>query len=309
MDKMINFQKYLILLFIVCLGFAEWQTHGGPYCALNMTDMGVANSNGQSVIYAVHWHNGLTKTTDCGLNWACLPTGSCSHLIQSVAVHPNSEIVYKVVASYFPQPAEVLKSTNGGYAWFSISQGLPGAFLPEKLALFPYAPDQLVLGMDNVEFPDIYYSDNGGNYWRAADLGGYDVAISDFAILPLSHQGLIYASAKYGNYPGVYQSIDYGHTWTRLQHQPSHTDLTCIAADADGYLYAGFGVHKDPPEHYTGGIVRSTDWGETWQDVYTIDNFTVRDILIQPGNPNVVYAAIGEYGTHSEGRGILRSVN
>ncbi|MCH8936685.1 MAG: hypothetical protein IIB90_13240 [Gemmatimonadetes bacterium] len=120
-----------------------------------------------------------------------------------------------------------------------------------------------------------------------------DVAISE------SDPNILYAgtgeqnnrqSTSWGN--GVYRSDDGGETWTHLglvetrhigkvEIHPSNPDIVYVAAL--GNLWA-------PNEER--GVFRSTNGGRSWEKVLYIDEYTgAVDMVMDPSNPNVIYAA------------------
>ncbi len=120
-----------------------------------------------------------------------------------------------------------------------------------------------------------------------------DVAISE------SDPHILYAgtgeqnnrqSTSWGN--GVYRSDDSGETWRHLglvetrhigkvEVHPSNPDIVYVAAL--GNLWA-------PSEER--GVFRSTNGGRGWEKVLYIDEYTgVVDMVMDPSNPNVLYAA------------------
>ena len=94
---------------------------------------------------------------------------------------------------------------------------------------------------------------------------------------------------------GVYKSIDAGKTWTRMglpdsQHiariviHPSDPNVVFVAAM--GHLYSRNGER---------GVFKTIDGGRTWQRVLFVnDNVGVIDLVMNPKNPSILYAATYE---------------
>ncbi|CAN5182017.1 hypothetical protein BH09BAC2_BH09BAC2_12450 [soil metagenome] len=97
-------------------------------------------------------------------------------------------------------------------------------------------------------------------------------------------------SVAYGD--GVYKSEDAGKTWKNVglktsEHigkiaiDPTNTDIVYVAAY--GPLWKSGGER---------GIYKTTDGGKTWKAVLTVsENTGFNDVLIDPRNPNTIYAA------------------
>ncbi len=98
---------------------------------------------------------------------------------------------------------------------------------------------------------------------------------------------------------GVYRSDDDGRTWHNmgLQHSehiarvlidPRNSDVVYVAAQ--GPLWGPGGDR---------GLFKSTDGGKTWKNILTIsENTGVTDIIFEPGNPDVMYAAAYQRRRH-----------
>src|SRR5262249_25227967 len=98
-------------------------------------------------------------------------------------------------------------------------------------------------------------------------------------------------SSSWGN--GIYKSTDGGETFThlglddsrdipRLAIHPKNPDI--VYAAAMGHLWD---ANKER------GLYRTGDGGKTWQPVLQIDeNHGCIDVLVDPANPDVVYAAM-----------------
>lgn len=97
-------------------------------------------------------------------------------------------------------------------------------------------------------------------------------------------------SAHFGD--GLYKSLDAGKTWKRMgletsEHigkiviDPRNSDVVYVAAQ--GPLFSPGGQR---------GLYKTTNGGTTWDAVLTIsENTGITDVVLDPKNPNVVYAA------------------
>ncbi len=104
-------------------------------------------------------------------------------------------------------------------------------------------------------------------------------------------------SVGYGD--GIYKSIDGGKSWTHMglknsEHigkiivDPRNSDVVYVAAI--GPLWSEGGDR---------GVYKTTDGGNTWNAVLTIDKHTgVNDIILDPRDPDVLYAAAYQRRRH-----------
>ncbi|MEJ2053564.1 MAG: glycosyl hydrolase, partial [Calditrichaceae bacterium] len=116
---------------------------------------------------------------------------------------------------------------------------------------------------------------------------------------------------------GIYKSTDHGKTWSHLGLEESHhigriiihpknPDIVWVAAL--GHLYSS------NPER---GVYKTIDGGKTWQKtLYVNDNSGAIDLVINPDNPDILYAAIWDrtrrawnFTESGKGSGIYKSTD
>ena len=149
--------------------------------------------------------------------------------------------------------------------------------------------------------------DNGG-VWRTSDYGSNWVPIFDrestgsigaIAVSPSdpniiyvgSGAGIIRPDLATGN--GLYKSTDAGRTWTHLGLFDSQmiANVDVSPRDPNRLFVAVLGHPYGPNQER--GIFRSTDGGKTLEKVLYKDEYTSgNDVRIDPGDPNVIYAAL-----------------
>jgi photosystem II stability/assembly factor-like uncharacterized protein len=157
--------------------------------------------------------------------------------------------------------------------------------------------------------PSLFYIgfDNGG-VWRSSDYGANWDPIFDrestgsigaIAVAP-SDPNIIYVGTGAGiirpdlaTGDGVYKSTDAGRTWSRLGLFDSQMIAMIDVSPRDpNRLFVAVLGHPYGPNQER-GIFRSTDGGQTFEKVLYKDEYTSgNDVRIDPGNPDVVYAAL-----------------
>ncbi len=116
---------------------------------------------------------------------------------------------------------------------------------------------------------------------------------------------IIYIGSPSG---GLWKTTDEGANWTPLTDNQPVLGVSAIAIDPDNtdIIYIGTG-DKDAGDNYSIGVLKSTDGGTTWNITgldWTINqNRTIAKLLINPDNPDILFAATtdGVYRTTDAG--------
>ncbi|MBL7786989.1 MAG: T9SS type A sorting domain-containing protein [Chitinophagales bacterium] len=150
----------------------------------------------------------------------------------------------------------------------------------------------------NVGFDSMWDMEGAGN------IGG---RINAIAISPFNSNHILVGAAR----GGVFRSTDNGNTWQSIfDAQPAlsigsiathPTDPSTIyvgTGDRNISIYPGIGT----------GIYRSTNGGNTWQNMGLEETYIISKIVINPQNPNQIFAAtMGLPFVRDNNRGVYRS--
>jgi len=111
---------------------------------------------------------------------------------------------------------------------------------------------------------------------------------------------------------GLWYTNNNGTTFTPVMDNAPTQNVGEVAVDwKSGAIWVGTGENNSSRSSYAGiGILKSTDKGETWQNVGLPDSHHIGRILINPNNPNeVVVGVTGHLYSHNEERGVYKTID
>ena len=144
----------------------------------------------------------------------------------------------------------------------------------------------------------LWKTENEGVTWTSLFDEQLTTSIGDIAISPSSPEIVwvgtgeanIFRSSHAG--AGIYKTTDGGETWTHMGLTETQTIARVIVHPTDPdivWVAASGHEYRDNPYR---GVYKTTDGGETWQNVLFIDDMTgAIDLVIHPTDPNTLYAA------------------
>jgi photosystem II stability/assembly factor-like uncharacterized protein len=147
--------------------------------------------------------------------------------------------------------------------------------------------------------------------WRSVgpSIGGRVVAIAGVP----SQRDLFYMGGVDG---GVWKSTNYGVSWTNITDHtlPGSSDsigAIAVAPSDPKVIYVGTGESDIRGDLITGdGVFRSDDAGKHWHAAGLADTHTISAIVVDPQNPDVVYASsMGHVFTSNPERGVFKSTD
>jgi photosystem II stability/assembly factor-like uncharacterized protein len=256
---------------------------------------------------------GLFKSMDGGGSWNVLDTGLAPNaLISLIAIDPVTPSTIYVSAPPFGAPTGaggppvgvILKSTDGGASWNALGRGLPPPAFISYLAIDPVNPSTLYAVMPSFgsPTPGIFKSTDGGQNWSALSGLPANTSAGNLVIDPTAPSTL-YATGSSFKPPGppswvLLKTTDGGGHWSTSQIDlPANTSLSSLALDpvTPSRIYAGlvgfpgaFGVPAGPTG---GGVLRSTDGGQTWNTASAgLVSFDIRTVAMNPVDASTIYA-------------------
>ncbi|MBL1215346.1 MAG: glycosyl hydrolase [Ignavibacteriae bacterium] len=185
-------------------------------------------------------------------------------------------------------------STFSGLKFRSIGP----AFASGRISDFAVNPDNINEYYAAVASGGVWKTTNAGTTWEPIfdDQGSYSIGCitmdpnNPHVLWVGSGENNSQRSVGYGD--GIYRSSDGGKNWENVGLKNSEhiakiivdpRDSKVIYAASQGPLWSAGGER---------GLYKSTDWGTTWKQVLKISEHTgVTDIVIDPRDPDVIYAA------------------
>lgn len=147
--------------------------------------------------------------------------------------------------------------------------------------------------------------------WRSVGpyIGGRVVTV---AAVP-GNANLFYTGTVGG---GIWKSTDEGLEWEnisdgKLPGPSASIGAIAVAPSDPKVLYAGTGEDDIRNDMIPGdGVFKSTDAGKTWQPAGLAETHSISEIIVSPGDPNVVYASsMGHVFVPDPNRGVFKSTD
>jgi photosystem II stability/assembly factor-like uncharacterized protein len=158
-----------------------------------------------------------------------------------------------------------------------------------------------------------YMGAPGGGVWRTSDagaswqnlsdgwfntgsVGAIDVSLSDPNVIYVGMGEHCVRDVTVSHGDGIYKSTDSGKTWRHLGLPDTRHISSVVIHPADpDIVYVG--AQGSPwNAHPERGVYRSTDGGETWSLLlHSNENSGVNDLVMDPNNPRILYAALWEH--------------
>jgi photosystem II stability/assembly factor-like uncharacterized protein len=238
---------------------------------------------------------GLLKSDDAGRTWRGVESALDSYAVWKLAIHPTDPSVM-FAGTGTPTPAAVFRSDDGGSSWqqrpMAVVDKCEAVGVPRVtgIAIDPLDTGNVWVGL---EVDGFRRSRDGGETWESLtdSIPNRDVHAVAVSVGPPKSVFVVVNN-------DVFVSRDDGGSWTPVK-----------AKQVFPWTYTrGIAVHPKQPETIfvaigdttpgrTGTVMRTTDTGNTWQqlDLSVAPNSAMWVVDIRPEDPSVVFAA-SRYG-------------
>lgn len=253
---------------------------------------------------------GLYRSTDAGQSWTQVLSVSNQAGIIDMATHPDQPQVVFAASwdrirnnqeSFVSGPnAGIYRSTDAGQSWTLLTNGLPEGNMGRiGLCIAPSNPNHiyaLYVGTDSQLF-DIFESLDGGNSWASVQddqasfpleqgiLGGFGWYFGQIRVNPTNEDDIWVLGVD------LWRSRDGGLNWSEAAPPwwtyEVHADKHDLTFNSQGHFLLGT----------DGGLSRSTDDGETWEDAEDIPTNQVYRVAANPYRPEQVYGGMQDNGS------------
>lgn len=145
--------------------------------------------------------------------------------------------------------------------------------------------------------------------WRLLGPAYFSGRISDLAI-PKGRHHTIYCTAASG---GLWKTANNGTTWEPIFDNQGTGSMGCVAVAESNPFIVWIGTGEGIAANHStwgNGVYKSEDAGKTWKHMGLADSHQIGRIVIDPVDPNIVYAAaVGHlWGANSE-RGLYKTMD
>lgn len=207
---------------------------------------------------------------------------------------PETTFDYK---TYFDVLKEVSKESGEQKSvgeWMTQGPGNIGARI-NTIAVNPKSPDEIYLGFST---GGLFKTTDGGESWESIFEENLFLSVSAIQIDP-NDDNIVYIGTGDHNitgYPfigdGVYKSMDRGTTWEAmgLEEESIISRIGMSASNSQVVYAAAMGIPFE--RNSKRGLYKSIDAGTSWQQVlYVNDSTGIIDLIVDPVDENIVYAA------------------
>ena len=212
-------------------------------------------------------------------------------------IYPYGKIRPEVYNAEMKKAANMHKQSSAKYQWELAGPTNIGGRITD-IEVDPTDDNTVYVGAAS---GGIFKTTDAGNTWENIFADQPVISIGDIAIDP-TDPNIIYAGTGEANSSsfsfignGVYKSTDGGNSWEHLGLEETAyigriivdpTNHNRIFLAALGYLFM-------PNEER--GVYRSLDGGQTWErKLFVTDSTSAIDLVMDPTDPNVLYAAMWE---------------
>ena len=186
-------------------------------------------------------------------------------------------------------PGHLFRSDDGGATWRELPIDLVdecpiGKPRITRIRFDPFDEDTFWV---SAEIDAVHRTTDGGETWQRCEAGFSFPDIHDLAVVDDDGSRKLLAATAVG----LYRSTDDGGSWQHRQLDSpwQYTRGIKPRADRDGTVFL---CNGDGPPGSCGRLLRSRDWGETWEDALLPEptNSTPWTVAVHDADPKLLFA-------------------
>lgn len=150
-------------------------------------------------------------------------------------------------------------------------------------------------GLWKTEDAGAYWEPVGDQFFKSGNIGAMEISESNPDIMYVGMgEPQMRSNVSWGD--GVYKTIDGGNTWTHLGlEETHHISQVRVHPTNPDIVYVGAYGHAFGPNPER-GVYKTIDGGKTWNQVlFKSDKAGVIDLVMNPSNPEELFAAVWEF--------------
>lgn len=266
--------------------FVHPNSHSGMYLEARVWSI-ASRAQTPDLLYA-GTDMGVYRWSESAARWT--PLASPMRDVWSIAQHPIRPET--LIAG--TRPAAFYRSDDGGVNWRALSAPGISTFSdinmgPTRVTQILFDPADANVLWAGVEIGGIYRSGDGGENWRLLDQGLVSGDVHGIAVIrgPAGNTTLFATTNK-----GLHRSSDGGAHWqfVKLDSPWQYTRAIVPRADNAGVVFL---TNGNGPPGSTGRLLRSRDYGASWQGVVLPGtlNSTPWCVATNAADPMLVFVA------------------
>lgn len=155
---------------------------------------------------------------------------------------------------------------------------------------YPYETFDVLAYNESMKQAQNFGMQRAGGTWEVAGPLNINGRINSVVVNP-SNANIIYAGTAFG---GVFKTTDGGTIWNPIFDSETNLPIGDIILDPNNSnnIWVGTGDKNISGTCYLGGgIYFSNDAGATWTNKGLVNTYVISNVLVDPSNSNIVYAA------------------
>jgi photosystem II stability/assembly factor-like uncharacterized protein len=252
----------------------------------------VINPSNNDIFTAV---SGVARSTDAGQSWLPINSGLTNYSVNTIVIKDAETFFIGAERGGYNPPPGLFRSTNNGSSWVKADTGLHGGsiyamtvdtegniYAGDYNGIYkstndgsnwvntgPFTEDLKARELRINSSDDLFFASWGNGVWRK--LSG-DTLWTNIGASLYQYIGSLFIGSNDYIYAEKYKSTDNGNTWSSMTIVGNN--ISSYAENSLGHIFCG-------TYNFGDGVSRSTDYGETWEQINTgLPTMDVRSVAV-----------------------------